>query len=228
VTKSPRILAVGDVHGCTPALVATLAAAEPRPDDVVVMLGDYVDRGPDSRGTIDYLIQLDRRCTLVPLLGNHDWLVLELADGRSAAFRDWLSYGGDATLASYDCASPEEFPPAHLDFLRRCRLFHETDHHFFVHGNYLKDLSLADQPEEILLWDALRHRLPGPHCSGKTAILGHTAQKTGEVLDLQYAKCIDTWVYGDGWLTVLDVLGGQIWQADKEGNLRQPNAPSSS
>jgi serine/threonine protein phosphatase 1 len=220
VTPPPRILAVGDIHGHTQALVTALAAADPQPGDVVVALGDYVDRGPDTRGTIDFLIGLARRCSLVPLLGNHDWLVLELAAGRGAAFRDWLSFGGDATLASYDCDSPERFPVAHLDFLRGCRLYYETEHHFFVHGNYVKDLSLADQPQEVLLWDALRYRLPGPHCSGKTAILGHTAQKSGEVLDLGYAKCIDTWVYGDGWLTVLDVASGQIWQADKQGNLR--------
>jgi len=216
----PRILAVGDVHGCTAALVAALAAARPRPEDTVVTLGDYVDRGPDSRGTIDYLIELAGRCTLIPLLGTHDWLVLELAAGRGSVFRDWLSFGGDATLASYDCASPEEFPPAHLDFLRGCRLYHETERHIFLHGSYIKELPLDQQPQEVVLWDALRYRLPGPHCSGKTAILGHTAQKTGDVLDLGYAKCIDTWVYGDGWLTVLDVLGGQIWQANKQGNLR--------
>ncbi len=217
-----RILAVGDIHGCTAALLAALAAADPQPEDTVVALGDYIDRGPDSRGTIDYMIELAGRCTLVPLLGNHDWMLLELAGGNRSMFTDWLSFGGDATLASYDCASPEELPTEHLDFLRGCRLFYETDEHFFVHGSYVKELPLAEQPEEVLLWDALRYRLPGPHGSGKTAILGHTSQKDGEVLDLGYAQCIDTWVYGNGWLTVLDVLDGQLWQADKEGNLRDP------
>ncbi|MBN1590822.1 MAG: serine/threonine protein phosphatase [Pirellulales bacterium] len=221
-----RILAVGDIHGCTAALVAALAAADPQPDDLVVTLGDYVDRGPDSRGTIDYLIDLATRCTLVPLLGNHDWMVLELAGGDLAPFADWLSYGGDATLASYDCTSPEEFPPAHLDFLRGCRLFHETNRHFFVHGSYIKELPLTEQPEEVILWDALRYRLPGQHCSKKTAIVGHTAQRSGDVLDLGYLKCVDTWVYGHGWLTVLDVENGHVWQADKEGNLREPEMPS--
>jgi serine/threonine protein phosphatase 1 len=220
VTPPPRIIAIGDIHGHTAALAAAVEAAQPRPEDVVVTLGDYVDRGPDSRGTIDFLIELADRCTLVQLLGNHDWLVLEIAAGQGKFFRDWLSFGGEATLASYDCSSPEEFPAAHLDFLRGCRLFHETERHFFVHANYIKELPLAEQPQEVLLWDSLRYRTPGPHCSGKTAILGHTAQKTGEVLDLGYAKCIDTWVYGDGWLTALDVASGQVWQADKEGNLR--------
>ena len=146
--------------------------------------------------------------------------MLDLAAGGDAAFGDWLRFGGDATLASYDCASPEEFPAAHLDFLRRCRLFHETERHFFVHASYIKELPLAEQPEEVLLWDSLRYRLPGPHCSGKKAIVGHTSQKNGEILDLGYAVCIDTWVYGDGWLTMMDVDTGQVWQADQEGAMR--------
>ena len=58
---APRILAVGDIHGCTAALVAAMEAAAPRADDTVVALGDYVDRGPDSRGTIDYLIAMAAR-----------------------------------------------------------------------------------------------------------------------------------------------------------------------
>ncbi|HBO45305.1 MAG TPA: serine/threonine protein phosphatase [Planctomycetaceae bacterium] len=216
-----RILAVGDIHGCTPALVTAMAAAEPRSDDTIVALGDYIDRGPDSRGTIEYLLDLGRRTTLIPLLGNHDWMALALTGNDRSLFADWLRFGGDATLASYDCASPEEFPAEHLDFLRGCRLYHETERHFFVHGNYIKELPLDQQPEEVLLWDSLRNRLPGPHVSGKMAVVGHTSQKSGEILDLDYARCIDTWVYGDGWLTVLDVVSGERWQADKEGNLRE-------
>ena len=216
----PRLLAIGDIHGCTPALDAVLAAADPRPDDTVVTLGDYVDRGPDSKGTIERLIELASRCRLVPLLGNHDQIVLGLSTGSKAAFGDWLRFGGDATLASYDCASPEDFPAAHLDFLRSCRLYHESERHFFVHASYIKELPLAKQPEEVLLWDSLRYRLPGPHCSGKKAVVGHTSQKTGEVLDLGDVVCIDTWVYGDGWLTMLDVETGRVWQANREGVMR--------
>jgi serine/threonine protein phosphatase 1 len=216
----PRLLAIGDIHGCTPALDAVLAAAKPQPDDTVVTLGDYVDRGPDSKGTIRRLIELASRCRLVPLLGNHDRIVLDLASGNKASFADWLRFGGETTLASYDCVSPEEFPAAHLDFLRRCGLFHETEHHFFVHASYIKELPLDQQTEEVLLWDSLRYRLPGPHRSGKKAVVGHTAQKTGEILDLGYVVCIDTWIYGDGWLTMMDVETSQLWQADREGVMR--------
>ena len=216
----PRTLAIGDIHGCTPALEAVLAAADPRPEDTVVTLGDYVDRGPDSKGTIRRLLELATRCRLIPILGNHDWMVLDLAGGNMAGFADWLRFGGEATLASYDCASPEEFPAEHLEFLRGCRKYHETDRHFFVHASYIKELPLDKQPDEVLLWDSLRYRLPGPHCSGKRAIVGHTSQKNGEILDLDDVMCIDTWVYGDGWLTMMDLDNDQVWQADKDGTMR--------
>jgi serine/threonine protein phosphatase 1 len=69
-------------------------------------------------------------------------------------------------------------------------------------------------------WLSLRDWVPPPHVSGKTAIVGHTAQRSGEILDLGYLKCIDTWCYGGGWLTALEVNTGQVWQADAQGNLR--------
>jgi len=220
----PRVLALGDVHGYTTALEAVVAAADLQPDDTLVTLGDYVDRGPDSRGAIERLLELAGRCRLVPLLGNHDEMVLTLSTGSKAAFGDWLRFGGEATLASYDCTSPEEFPAAHLQFLRDCLDYYEIDHHFFVHASYIKELPLAKQTTDVLRWDSLRYRLPGPHRSGKTAVVGHTAQYTGEVLDLGYLKCIDTWVYGEGWLSLLDVHSGQLWQADQEGRLREASA----
>ena len=79
---------------------------------------------------------------------------------------------------------------------------------------------MAAEPTETLLWESLKVRQPGPHCSGKTAIVGHTSQKSGEILDLGHLKCIDTRCYGEGWLTAMDVESGQVWQADKNGRLR--------
>jgi serine/threonine protein phosphatase 1 len=99
-------------------------------------------------------------------------------------------------------------------------LFHETEQHIFVHANYQAELPLDQQSSDVLLWPSLKDRLPGPHASGKTAIVGHTAQKNGEILDLGYLKCIDTCCYGTGWLTGLELQTGRVWQADKAGKLR--------
>jgi serine/threonine protein phosphatase 1 len=216
----PRTIAIGDIHGCLAALDALLAAIRPGGEDTLVALGDYVDRGPDSRGTIERLLALQRQCRLVPLLGNHDEMLLLVHDGYPELFDDWLQFGGDATLASYGTRRAEDIPPEHIAFLQACRLWHETDRHFFVHGNYLADTWLDRQPRVTLLWESLKTRQPGPHRSGKTAIVGHTSQKNGEILDLGYLKCIDTCCYGQGWLTALDVDSGRVWQADKAGGIR--------
>jgi len=216
----PRTVAIGDIHGCLAALEAILALVRARPEDTIVTLGDYIDRGPDSRGVIERLLRLGQECRLIPLLGNHDEMLLKLYDGQTELYVDWLLFGGNTTLGSYGSMRPEDVPPAHIAFLRGCRLFYETERHFFVHGNYLAELPLSAQPAETLLWDSLKIRQPGPHCSGKTAIVGHASQRSGEILDLGYVKCIDTRCYGEGWLTALDVEGGQVWQVDKGGQRR--------
>jgi len=76
---------------------------------------------------------------------------------------------------------------------------------------------MAEQPVGMLRWESLRDMTPGPHDSGKAVIVGHTAQKSGDILDLGHLKCIDTYCYGGGWLTALDVRSGEVWQANQLG-----------
>jgi serine/threonine protein phosphatase 1 len=216
-----RTIAIGDIHGYTAALNALLGTIDPQPDDTLVMLGDYVDRGPDSRGVIDRLIALQEQCRLVPLLGNHDELLLGICQGKTELMGEWLIFGGDATLTSYDGRVPDGVPAEHIEFLKCCGDWYEAEQHFLIHGNYYSNLPLESQPWDLLRWESLRERLPFAHCSGKTAIVGHTAQKDGEVLNLGYLKCIDTWIYGDGWLTAMELENGRLWQANKDGEIRQ-------
>jgi Calcineurin-like phosphoesterase len=215
-----RLIAIGDIHGCLTALCTILDAIEPTSDDTIVTLGDYIDRGPDSRGTIDTLLQLQSSCRLVPLLGNHDEMLIDICTGRPDLLPDWLQFGGSATLKSYGAAKPDEIPQAHIEFLEDCLLYYETEKHIFLHATYNPALPLDRQTIQTLLWDKIRPKPPGPHCSGKTVIVGHTAQRTGEILDLGYLKCIDTCCYGEGYLTALDIQSAQIWQADKTGKMR--------
>jgi serine/threonine protein phosphatase 1 len=217
----PRLIAIGDIHGCLAPLQTLLNEIGPSGDDTIVTLGDYVDRGPDSCGVLETLIALGKRACLVPLLGNHDEMMLAVCRGHTFLPAYWLHFGGDAALASYGMSEPAHVPPAHLDFLAACKLTFETSRHFFVHANYIAEVPLDQTPRRVLLWESLKDRVPGPHVSGKTAIVGHTAQKSGEVLDLGHLRCIDTWCHGNGWLTAMDVACGRTWQADKSGRLRR-------
>lgn len=218
-----RHLAVGDIHGCLRALT-TLAAFVPfRPEqDVLITLGDYVDRGPDSRGVLDWLIDYRRRGKLVALRGNHELMMLAALEDDEH-FHEWLACGGDAALRSYSKSGGEggltDVPDAHWEFLEtQTRGWFERPTHFFVHANALPDYSLADQPDYILYWEAFDN--PPPHESGKVMVCGHTSQKSGLPRNIGHAVCIDTWVYGKGWLTCLDVGSGRFWQANQAGQTR--------
>ena len=214
-----RTIAIGDIHGCARALAALIDVINPTGDDVIVPLGDYVDRGPESRSVVDLLIELVDRCRLIPLLGNHEVMLLdalESPDVREA----WYRVGGRATVESYG-GTLDEIPSDHLVFLRGLNRYYETNSHLFVHANYDASLSLDQQPDRLLLWEHVVHTLPGRHHSGKTAVVGHTPQGTGEILDLDYLVCIDTYCVGGGWLTALDVESGRLWQANRDGELRR-------
>jgi serine/threonine protein phosphatase 1 len=216
-----RTIAIGDIHGCSAALDALIEAIRPRPEDTIVTLGDYIDRGPDSRGVLDRLIDLGRRCRLVPILGNHEEMLFEALEG-SFPLEYFFGVGGDATIDSYGPGRDLSLiPKDHINFLKGCLDFHETDTHIFAHAGYGPDLPMAEQDAGMLRWNSLRDMTPGPHDSGKTVIVGHTSQKGGEILDLGHLKCIDTYCYGGGWLTALDVATGEVWQADREGALRR-------
>lgn len=225
IPRGGRILAIGDIHGCRTALASLLDLVRPTAGDLVVALGDYVDRGPDSRESIDLLLELERRCKLVFLLGNHEEMMLEA--GRSADdLTGWLMYGGAETLLSYqippDRYSLEALPAAHRKFLTdRCRDYYETEKYQFVHAGFDPSLPLDRQSTLVLRWDKLVDR--GPHRSGKLTICGHTRQESGIPLNLGHTICIDTWVYGAGWLTCLDVETKHYWQANQKGETREAN-----
>lgn len=214
-----RTIAVGDIHGCHAALKAVLNMAAPQPNDTFVFLGDYVDRGPHSSGVIETLIELGHQCRVVPLLGNHELMLLAAClDEQERDF--WLTCGGRETLASYD-GDLSKVPERHIDYLAACLRHWETDSHIFVHACYVPDLALDQTGDYALFWQHLPKAVLLPHRSGKTVVCGHTPQIAGDILDLGYLICIDTFCAGGGWLTALDVRSRTLWQADAEGNPRE-------
>jgi serine/threonine protein phosphatase 1 len=73
----------------------------------------------------------------------------------------------------------------------------------------------------MLRWKSLDDEMPRPHYTGKVAVVGHTPQKYGEILDRGHLVCIDTFCHGGGWLTALDVRSRHWWQANEKGEMRQ-------
>lgn len=218
-----RHLAIGDIHGCNTALEALIDFVGLRSDDTIIFLGDYVDRGPDTAAVLDFVIGLGKTHKVIPLRGNHELMMLDSRKQKSW-LHSWLQYGGAETLAAYSGnVDPEDpladIPEVHMDFLQNQLLSHfECDTHFFVHANADADKPLDEQPDSSLYWR--RYRDPEKHCSGKIMVCGHTVQESGLPANNGDAVCIDTWAYGDGWLTCLDVESASVWQANEAGETR--------
>lgn len=214
-----RRYAVGDIHGCSKALRTLIETIDPSAEDEVVFLGDYIDRGPDSRGVVDQLIELESVCQVVALRGNHEIMLLGVAvGGRDASM--WLGSGGEATLTSYG-GSLAKIPPRHLEFYQSLRPYYETSRAIFVHANYEHDCPISHQDESSSYWAHLSFPLPEPHASGKRVFVGHTPQASGEVLDAGHLVCLDTYCFGGGYLTAMELDSGRTIQVDRFGHLRR-------
>ena len=213
-----RTLVFGDIHGCHIALNGALAAAAPASDDVFVFLGDYVDRGADSCGVLDTLLGLHQTGQAVFLLGNHESMMLEALETGDDTF--WLTVGGRETMASYRrCPDGDERIKRHVAFLtEQCRLYYTTETEAFVHGSVIPSLALEDTPPHVMVWS--RFNDPAPHISGKRVITGHTPQRDGVPRDIGHAVCIDTYCYGGGYVTCLDVTNDIVYQGNEAGEER--------
>ena len=224
-----RHLAIGDIHGCFVSFKSLIELVNVREDDVIITLGDYCNRGPNTCAVIDLLIDLHSKGNLRPLRGNHEIMMLSLRDedsvGVDEAYEKWKDVGGSATLESYAPfeGSPGklcDIPESHWDFLESQLLpFFETETHIFVHANAFPNLPLNDQPDFMLYWEQFND--PPMHESGKIMVCGHTSQKSGKPLTNGNAVCIDTWACGSGWLTCLDTGTGKVWQTNEMGESRE-------
>lgn len=230
-TEGQRLYAVGDVHGRLDLLENVLGRiradleARPHPRPRVVMLGDYVDRGPDSRGVIEALIAL--KASALPasfLLGNHDSYVAAYL--REPAWFDrsnhWLhdSLGGNATLASYgvanaSAASPAAtrdafaaaFPRAHMAFLEACALKIRIGSYLFVHAGIRPDVPIAEQTREDLIW--IREPFLSSDADfGLKVVHGHTIVPQVEHWPNRIA--VDTGAVRSGVLSCVVLEGTQV------------------
>ncbi|MDO9707434.1 metallophosphoesterase family protein [Paracraurococcus lichenis] len=161
-----RVYAIGDVHGCDDrlarlhAMIAEDLAARPAEAPLLLHVGDFVDRGPDSAGVVQRLAGGSPLpgLPMVNLMGNHERTMLDALAGERAAITDWRISGGREALASWGLdadADPagwiEGIPGAHLDFLNRLDLHHRLGGYLFVHAGLRPGIPLEDQAEDDLL-----------------------------------------------------------------------------
>ena len=212
-----RKLAIGDIHGCLKSLKTLLQFVQPVAKDVVIMLGDYVDRGPDSKGVIDYLIDWPWEAKLILLKGNHE-IIMDESAFSADHLNYWCQVGGLETIASYD-ARYANIPKSHWEFIRNTLPYYETEKVIYVHGGVGPKKPLVKQNPVNLAWrrfpDAKQHR------SGKLVVCGHTIQRKGKPTDKGHTVCIDTAACRGRWLTCFNAKTGRYWQANEKGETRK-------
>lgn len=189
-----RVYAIGDIHGCLDQLedlhaaIEADARAHPSERRVVVYVGDYVDRGPDSRGVLGLLIEAPLPgFESVHLIGNHEAFMMQFLEDASV-FKPWVMNGGDATLRSFGLSPMgpggdratrlqqqlrESLSPPEWSFFRDLRDYHVEGDYFFAHAGVRPGVPLTDQDPYDLMW--IREPfLSSTSDFGKVVVHGHT------------------------------------------------------
>lgn len=202
----PTTCVIGDIHGSYHALSRLLARVLPKAN-TVVFLGDYVDRGPQSREVVDTIIALQRQRThrIIPLMGNHDFLFSQYMRGGDALV--FLQVGGLETLRSYGLhpASSrqeigEKIPCEHRSFFQSLPLWWQDEHAIYVHAGLQPGRHLAQQTSQWCLW-AREQFFHSDYDFGKPVVFGHTVFEEPFITENRLG--IDTGAVYQGHLTAL-------------------------
>jgi serine/threonine protein phosphatase 1 len=196
---------IGDIHGCCETLTELLALVEQRADSFI-FLGDYIDRGPDSKGVVDRILEFSQTHPhTIALMGNHERMLLDYLNGYDAA--TFLNAGGQETLASYGI-SPDEvpenaaklLPEAHLEFFQNLPIVWEDAYGMYVHAGLEPGVHLSRQVPGCCLW--IRDEfIRSQYRFDKVVVFGHTIFKKPLVQRNKIG--IDTGAVYGGKLTAL-------------------------
>jgi len=210
-----KLYAVGDIHGSITHLTRLVETVPFEPEDRIVFIGDYIDRGPDSRGTVEFLLSFRERFPkCIFLRGNHEEMLEDFLNGADWSMRNaYLTNGGGATLISYalnplEKVKAADFPEGHLGFLFGTALKHGEDGFLFVHAGIRPGVALEDQSRQDLLWireEFFAHE----HALGLTVVFGHTPLRD-VFQNPPYAIGIDTGAVFGGKLTCVELGDGKI------------------
>ena len=228
-----RVIAIGDLHGQNGPLHRMLQKIDLRSGDFIIFIGDYNDRGPNSKELVQQLIEVSFAHPHVAFLrGNHGDMLLGSL-GYSAMVSDmstWLYNGGFATLHSYGLSRDElnrivslwdeserwaalmkVFPKAHINFFLDLELYVETEHFFFCHAGVDPAVSIEEgkQSPHNLLW-MREHLYTDEPCWEKTLVCGHTPLR--DILISEKLICIDTGLHYYGTLSAIDVKSKEVFQ----------------
>jgi serine/threonine protein phosphatase 1 len=208
MTARGRTFAIGDLHGEAQLLRDLVTVIAPQPHDTLILLGDYLDRGPDALGTIETLEALVRRCRCVCLLGNHDEEWLDLWDGERfthcpavpGARRVWDQHQG-------------QVPPVIGQFLTKAQRTYEDGYAWYAHAGARPGVPFWETPPEVYVWGDPDF-LTSPYDWGKPVVFGHWELETPLITHTKIG--LDTAAWRTGVLTAMQMETGQIVQVQRK------------
>jgi len=169
-----RLLAIGDIHGCMdPFRELVEKKIGIRSSDRIVLLGDYIDRGSQSREVVDYIIDLQNQgFDIIPLMGNHESMLIDSL-GSEQSMYNWSMNGGSETLLSFGIKSSGEMDLRYLQFFNNLVFYYVQDQFIFVHAGFNNDIADPFQDKSQMIWSR-RESYSNPVFSGKVIVHGHT------------------------------------------------------
>ena len=175
--EEERIFVIGDIHGCLELLKRLMDKIQWQPDkDRLIFLGDYIDRGADPKGVVDFILDLSKNTKKIEcLMGNHEASLLDFIDGKNREI--FFLNGGLHTLESYSINESKTgntlIPIDHMEFYRSLNLFIELDDYYVVHAGFRPGVKVQEQDFKDMIW--IREPfLSSEYDFGKRIIFGHT------------------------------------------------------
>ena len=165
-----RYIAITDIHGELRKLENLLSKIKTYPSDIFVFMGDYIDRGPDSKGVVERIIEQGSYNKCVYLIGSHEYALLH---AQSDDYYQWLfdNYGGPATERSY--GGFQNIFKIHGEFFKNLKFYYLTDKYLFIHAGINPEYSLGNQSEVDMVY--IRNKfIYSPHKLPQKIIFGHT------------------------------------------------------
>ncbi len=169
-----RIFAIGDIHGCFNSMKELIEdKIQLKKNDKLIFLGDYIDRGPESKKVLDYITELqNNEYDVITLLGNHEAMLIDAYNDEGSIFK-WIQNGGSETLKSFNIDALKNIEPKYLNFFNKLKLYYELDEFLFVHAGFNDKLENPFSDNYCMVWKSKKQYF-NPLLKDRTIIHGHS------------------------------------------------------